>query len=63
MLTDEQVLDWIMRNIAGVRTKAMHAYKRGDMAAHENLNKELKYWSRAAIVMEEKVKSDDHADV
>lgn len=63
MITDKQLLDWIMRKIEGTRLKAMHAYNRGDTIAFEHINIELKYWSALADVMTERVKDNGDVDV
>ena len=63
MLTNKDILDWAMKKIADTRLKAMHAHKRGDTAAFENINKELGYLNRIALDYEKKVEADGNADV
>ena len=62
MRTDKELLDWIMKKIENTRMKAMHAYKRGDNVAFEDINTELSYWSKLAIMMEERVKQNGDVD-
>lgn len=62
MITNEELLRWIQCKIEGTRLKAMHAYKRGDNIAFENINKELSYWMALEEAMSEKVKQDGNVD-
>lgn len=63
MITDKELLEWIVRKIEGTRLKAMHAHARGDNVAFENINRELSYWLGLEKVMEERVKENGNADV
>lgn len=55
MLTNKDILDWATKKIATARLNAMYAHKRGDIAAFENINKELGYWDRIATDYQKKV--------
>lgn len=60
MLTNKDILDWATKKIAGTRLNAMHAHKRGDMAAFERINRELGCWDKIAEDYQKKVDEDDN---
>ena len=62
MVTDKDILDWATKKIASGRLNAMHAHKRGDTVAFENINRELGYWNKVAEDYQKKVDEDGDAD-
>lgn len=63
MISNNELLTWIDKNIERARRNAMHAYMRGDSTAFENINKELAYWMQLASVLEEMTEKEDKEGV
>lgn len=59
MISNNELLIWIDKNIEKARRNAMHAHMRGDSTAFENINKELAYWMQLGSVLEEMTENEE----
>lgn len=58
MSNDRDILEWVRKEIDTCRINAMHAYKRNDIPAFENINVKKRRFERIAEILEEKVNAN-----